>query len=69
MVVTGDITQVDLPRGQLSGLVEAIEVLEKIQSISICRLTSADVVRHQIVQSVVDAYAKRGKIDRDRRSE
>jgi len=69
MVVTGDITQVDLPRGQLSGLVEAIEVLEKIQSISICRLTSADVVRHQIVQSVVDAYAKRGKLDRDRRSE
>ncbi len=69
MVVTGDITQVDLPRGQLSGLVEAIEVLEKIKSISTCRLTSADVVRHQIVQSVVDAYAKRGKLDRDRRSE
>ena len=61
MVVTGDVTQIDLPRGQLSGLIEAAEVLKDIQGIAICRLTSADVVRHPLVQSVVDAYAKRVK--------
>lgn len=59
MVVTGDITQADLPPGQLSGLVEAADVLEGVQGISICRLTSADVVRHPLVQRLVDAYAKR----------
>ncbi len=58
MVVTGDITQVDLPRGVLSGLVEACEVLEKIEGIAVSRLTSEDVVRHSIVQKVVDAYAR-----------
>jgi len=59
MVVTGDITQIDLPKGQQSGLVEAIDVLESIDGISICRLTSKDIVRHQLVQKVVDAYAKK----------
>ena len=61
MVVTGDITQIDLPTGQLSGLVEATKVLEKVKGIAICRLTSADVVRHPLVQRVVDAYDKRDK--------
>ncbi len=61
MVVTGDITQIDLPSGQVSGLVEAVEVLEKVKGIAICRLTSADIVRHQLVQRVVDAYAKKEK--------
>tara|TARA_Y100001968_G_scaffold268901_1_gene259492 strand:- start:749 stop:1717 length:969 start_codon:yes stop_codon:yes gene_type:complete len=59
MVVTGDVTQVDLPSGQLSGLLEATQVLQKVEGISICRLTSADVVRHPIVQRVVEAYEKR----------
>tara|TARA_Y100001968_G_scaffold87165_1_gene78156 strand:+ start:625 stop:1593 length:969 start_codon:yes stop_codon:yes gene_type:complete len=61
MVVTGDVTQVDLPRDQLSGLVEAVQVLEQVEGIAVCRLTAADVVRHPLVQSVVKAYAKRGK--------
>ena len=61
MVVTGDVTQVDLPSGQLSGLVEATKVLEKVKGISICHLTSADVVRHSIVQKVVEAYENRIK--------
>ena len=61
MVVTGDITQVDLPKGQLSGLIEAVNVLEKIKGIAICRLTSADVVRHSLVQKIVDAYDRRVK--------
>jgi len=61
MVVTGDVTQVDLPRGQLSGLIEATQVLEAVEGIAICRLTSADVVRHPLVQSVIEAYTKKGK--------
>ena len=64
MVVTGDITQVDLPYGQMSGLIEAADLLEKVDGISVCRLTSADVVRHPLVQSVVDAYAE---LDKKRR--
>tara|TARA_Y100001968_G_scaffold329543_1_gene379133 strand:+ start:173 stop:1144 length:972 start_codon:yes stop_codon:yes gene_type:complete len=59
MVVTGDVTQVDLPSGQLSGLLEATKVLQNIHGISICRLTSEDVVRHPIVQKVVEAYDNR----------
>ena len=59
MVVTGDTTQVDLPPGQLSGLVDAAEVLADIKGVAVCRLTSADVVRHPLVQRVVDAYARR----------
>ncbi|MDP6833622.1 MAG: PhoH family protein [Prochlorococcaceae cyanobacterium ETNP1_MAG_9] len=57
MVVTGDVTQVDLPPGQLSGLVEAAELLAGVEGVSVCELTSADVVRHPLVQRVVDAYA------------
>ena len=59
MVVTGDTTQVELPPGQLSGLVDAAEVLADINGVAVCRLTSADVVRHPLVQRVVDAYARR----------
>ncbi len=61
MVVTGDITQVDLPLGHLSGLVEAAELLEPIEGVAVCRLTSSDVVRHHLVQKVVDAYARKDK--------
>ncbi|OUW50030.1 MAG: phosphate starvation-inducible protein PhoH, partial [Synechococcus sp. TMED187] len=61
MVVTGDITQVDLPQGQLSGLVEAAQVLEGVEGVAVCKLTAADVVRHPMVQRVVEAYARRDK--------
>ena len=61
MVVTGDITQVDLQPGQLSGLVEASEVLDGVEGVAVCRLTAADVVRHPLVQRVVEAYARRDK--------
>jgi phosphate starvation-inducible protein PhoH and related proteins len=57
-VVTGDISQVDLPRTQLSGLVDAERVLKRIKGIAITRLTSADVVRHPLVARIVDAYDK-----------
>ena len=58
MVVTGDPTQVDLPHSQLSGLVEAAQVLEGVEGIAICTLTAADVVRHPLVQRLVQAYAR-----------
>lgn len=61
MVVTGDVTQIDLPLGQTSGLVEAAAVLDGVEGVAVCRLTSADVVRHPLVQRVVDAYAARDK--------
>ena len=61
MVVTGDETQVDLPFGQVSGLVEASELLQNVEGVAVCRLTAADVVRHPIVQRVINAYAKKSK--------
>ena len=63
-VVTGDISQVDLPRGQLSGLVEAERILRRVKGIAHTRFTSADVVRHPLVARIVDAYdAARKKQD------
>ncbi|MFO7630199.1 MAG: PhoH family protein [Prochlorococcaceae cyanobacterium] len=59
MVVTGDPTQVDLPAGVTSGLSDAAQVLEGLEGVAICRLTAADVVRHVLVQRLVQAYAKR----------
>lgn len=59
MVATGDVTQMDLPSGQLSGLVEAAEVLDGVDGVAVCRLTSSDIVRHPLVQRVVAAYARR----------
>ncbi|MDX8407251.1 MAG: PhoH family protein, partial [Mariprofundaceae bacterium] len=56
MVVTGDITQVDLPRHQQSGLLHALQVLEHVKDIALCRLTAGDVVRHRLVESIVNAY-------------
>lgn len=56
-VITGDITQTDLPADRTSGLVEAREVLENVPGIAFAYLTAADVVRHPLVQSIVDAYA------------
>jgi phosphate starvation-inducible PhoH-like protein len=55
-VITGDITQVDLPPDRPSGLVHATHILEGMDGISVCRLTSADVVRHPLVARIIDAY-------------
>ena len=56
MIVTGDPSQIDLPRGTTSGLVEALSVLEGVEGIVTCRFRAADVVRHPLVQRIVDAY-------------
>ena len=57
-VITGDVTQVDLPRTQLSGLIDAERVLKRVEGIAITRLTSLDVVRHPLVARIVDANDK-----------
>ena len=57
-VITGDLTQKDLPFDHISGLEEALKVLEKVKDIGICRLTNKDVVRHPLVQQIVAAYDK-----------
>ena len=57
-LVSVPITQVDLPQGVPSGLVEASDVLDGVEGVAVCRLTSADVVRHPLVQRVVEAYAR-----------
>jgi phosphate starvation-inducible PhoH-like protein len=58
-VVTGDVSQIDLPKEQLSGLIDAERVLRRVKGIAITRLTSADVVRHPLVARIVDAYDMR----------
>ena len=58
IVITGDITQIDLPAEKDSGLVDAVRVLNDVNDIAICKLTSADVVRHALVQEIINAYEK-----------
>ncbi len=55
-VITGDVSQIDLPKSQVSGLVDAERVLRRVTGIAITQLTSADIVRHPLVARVVDAY-------------
>jgi phosphate starvation-inducible PhoH-like protein len=56
MVVTGDITQVDLPRDQRSGLIVVSDILDEVKDITFTRFGGEDVVRHQLVQRIVAAY-------------
>jgi phosphate starvation-inducible PhoH-like protein len=58
-VVTGDVTQIDLPKAQASGLVDARAVLTGVRGIAITEFQSEDVVRHPLVQAIVDAYDRR----------
>ena len=58
IVITGDVTQIDLPDGKASGLKEAMRVLRDVEGIGICELTNADVVRHVMVQRIVEAYER-----------
>ncbi|HNR39826.1 MAG TPA: PhoH family protein [Acidobacteriota bacterium] len=60
VVVTGDITQVDLPNGKISGLIQAREILREIEGIRFCYFDERDVVRHSLVQLIISAYARYG---------
>ena len=57
-MVTGDITQVDLPSSQTSGLRVVEQILQGVDDVAFCRLTSSDVVRHRLVSEIIDAYAR-----------
>ena len=57
-VITGDITQIDLPKDKVSGLKEVLNILKNIEGIEICRLTGEDVVRHALVQRIIEAYER-----------
>ena len=59
MIITGDITQVDLVANQRSGMVEAMDVLRRIRGIGIVELSQQDIVRHRLVQNIVEAYRMR----------
>jgi phosphate starvation-inducible PhoH-like protein len=61
MVITGDITQIDLPDSRRSGLVQAVKVLKNIEDIAVCYFSEKDVVRHRLVQDIVKAYDKAGR--------
>ena len=63
VVITGDITQIDLPEDKVSGLKVAMRVLDGIDDIAICHLTGADVVRHRLVQKIIEAYEDYEKKD------
>jgi phosphate starvation-inducible PhoH-like protein len=62
-VITGDITQIDLARGQKSGLVDGQEVLKDVRGIAFTRFTSEDVVRHPLVARIVNAYEAQSRKD------
>ncbi len=66
MVVTGDPSQVDLPPGQTSGLAEAVRLLEGVEGIAVANFSSADVVRHELVARIVDAYDRAAAKKRER---
>jgi phosphate starvation-inducible protein PhoH and related proteins len=67
MVITGDPSQTDLPGGQRSGLADAVETLKSVDGVRFVRLTSKDVVRHDLVTRIVEAYDARDKKSKDNR--
>jgi len=58
MAITGDLTQIDLPRGVTSGLEEAVRILKNVKGVGIAELSTSDVVRHEVVSRIVEAYNK-----------
>ena len=67
MVVTGDITQIDLPDGRKSGLREVVKILRDVEDVAICNFTGRDVVRHQLVQRIIQAYERYEKSNEGKR--
>ena len=57
-IITGDLSQIDLPRRQQSGLIKSLNILSDIDGIAVVKLTSSDVVRHRLVKLIIDAYDK-----------
>ena len=68
MIITGDMTQIDLPRTQRSGLVEALDILNDVEGIGIVELNRKDIVRHKLVTRIVNAYEKFDKTNNSNES-
>ena len=68
-IITGDLSQIDLPRNQRSGLIRSLDILNNIDGIGILRLSSADVVRHRLVRQIIDAYDKHDNAFRPKKKE
>lgn len=68
MIVTGDMTQIDLPKSQRSGLVQALKILDGVKGISIVELSKKDIVRHKLVERIVEAYDNYEKEQKDKKS-
>ena len=69
MVIAGDLSQIDLPVGARSGLRDALDTLEGLPGIGVCRFDKRDVVRHPLVARIVDAYDQRAAAEKDTRRE
>ena len=65
MIVTGDLTQIDLPPTQVSGLVQALDILDGVEGLSVIRMTKKDIVRHKLVTRIVDAYDRYEQTHKD----
>jgi phosphate starvation-inducible PhoH-like protein len=59
MIITGDVTQIDLEKGQSSGMIDAVSTLRGVKGIGFVELDKGDIVRHNLVQNIVQAYAKK----------
>ncbi|NDF61145.1 MAG: phosphate starvation-inducible protein PhoH, partial [Crocinitomicaceae bacterium] len=68
-VITGDMSQVDLPSRQRSGLSYALDVLKDVEGIGVVRLTQQDVIRHPLVKKIIDAFDKREQLEKTLRNE
>ena len=66
MIVTGDMTQIDLPPRQTSGLTEALKILKNVKGLSVVKLNKKDIVRHKLVERIVEAYDEYDKEKRER---
>jgi phosphate starvation-inducible PhoH-like protein len=65
MIITGDTSQIDLPRSQKSGLVDALEILKDVSGIGVVNLNGKDIVRHKLVTRIVKAYEQNDKLHKD----
>ena len=68
MIVTGDMTQIDLPPRQTSGLTEALKILKNVKGLSVVKLNKKDIVRHKLVERIVEAYDEYDKEKRERKT-
>ena len=67
-MITGDMSQIDLPPRQRSGLAYALDILDGVEGIGVVRLSQQDVIRHPLVKKIIDAFEKQEKIDKEKKN-